>query len=70
MKEEKACECGCHHKGKHVYMVIGTVAFVYGLMSYFMTVQMWPSYTAWMVGGILLVVIGWLKKWFFMKKSM
>lgn len=69
-EEEKMCACGCHHKGKHWFFLIGSLAFVYGLMEYFMVVHMWPTYTAWMVGGILLVLIGWAKKWFYMKKNM
>lgn len=63
---------GCHHGFgcKHAYMLIGTLAFVYGLMSYFMTMQGWAPYTAWMVGGVLLVLIGWVKKWMYMRGGM
>lgn len=67
MKEEMM---HCHGGGKHWYMLLGSVAFVYGLMSYFMAVYAWPAYTAWMVGGVLLVLIGWVKKWLWMKKGM
>lgn len=75
MKDEKMemCSCGCHHGGmwgKHAYMFLGVVVFVYGLMSYFMVVQGWPAYTAWMVGGALLVIVGWVKKMIWMRKSM
>lgn len=71
MKDEKMGICGCHHGGKHLFMLIGSIAFIYGLMSYFMEVHGWPGYTAWMVGGVLLVAVGWLKKWMYhMQKDM
>ncbi|HSD99062.1 MAG TPA: hypothetical protein VLB73_05235 [Patescibacteria group bacterium] len=73
MKDEKMemCACGCHHGGgKHLYMLIGSIAFVYGLMSYLMAMYGWPAYAAWMVGGVLLVLIGWVKKWMYMQKGM
>ena len=64
-------QCGCHHGmfGKHAYMLIGTLVFVWGLMNYLMVAQGWPSYGAWMVGGALLVVVGWVKKWMYMRKG-
>ena len=52
-----------HGGGKHWLFTLGVVAFVYGLMNWAMVTYMWPAYTAWMVGGALLVLIGWLKMW-------
>lgn len=66
---EKEMCYGAHFGGKKTYMLLGTVAFVYGLMSYAMVVYNWPAYAAWMVGGILLVLIGWAKKWMYMQKE-
>lgn len=62
MEDMKMGMCHGGFGGKHTYMFVGTVAFVYGLMTYFMVTQNWPAYMAWMVGGALLVVIGWVKK--------
>jgi len=62
-----------HHHcmgGKHMYMLLGTLAFLWGLMNYFIVVLNWPSYAAWMVVGILLVLIGWAKKWMYMMMYM
>ncbi|HEX7042388.1 MAG TPA: hypothetical protein VF189_04000 [Patescibacteria group bacterium] len=72
-KEMETCDCTHHHGmwgGKHVYMLIGTLALVYGLVMWAMATYMWPSYMGWIVGGILLILVGWLKKWFYMKKGM
>ena len=66
--EKEMCH-GAHFGGKKTYMLLGTVAFVYGLMNYFMVAYGWPQYMAWMVGGILLVAVGWVKKWFYMQKA-
>lgn len=65
-------QCACHHDmfGKHTYMLIGTLVFVWGFINYLMVAQGWPMYSAWMVGGVLLVVIGWVKKWMYMRKGM
>lgn len=87
MKDEKEmmCSCGCSccgmgmghcgmghgMGGKHLYMLVGTFAVVYGLVTWAMTVYMWPSYMAWIIGGILLILVGLLKKMMWMsKKSM
>lgn len=67
----EGCTCDCcdhrfaHHHGggKHWLFTIGVVAFVYGLMSWAIVAYGWQPYTGWMVGGLLLIVIGWLKMW-------
>lgn len=67
-----SCGCGCcgmgmgmghGMMGKHLYMLVGTFAVVYGLVTWAMTMYMWPAYMGWIVGGILLILVGWLKKW-------
>lgn len=58
-----SCGCGGGHGGgkSKLYMFAGTLAIVYGLISY-LVVTGWPDYQAWVVGGVLLVIIGVLKK--------
>lgn len=73
MKNDCGCDCeDCkngmhgHHMGgggKHWLFTIGIVAFVYGLMQWAMIAYAWQPYTGWMVGGLLLILIGWMKKW-------
>lgn len=59
------CGCGGGHghggKGK-LYMLVGFVAIVYGIVNYLITVAGWPGYQAWIFGGILLLIVGWAKK--------
>jgi uncharacterized protein (DUF983 family) len=76
MKDEmdKKCDCGCsccgtdagshHHHGggKHTLFMIGILAIVYGVVTWMMAVYTWPAYIGWTVAGILLVLIGWIKK--------
>jgi membrane-bound ClpP family serine protease len=50
------------YHGKNWYMIIGTVAIVYGIMNWAMMAYGWPAYMAWIIGGIILLVIGWVKK--------
>lgn len=69
------CNCGCcgghgMWMGKKLYMTVGTLALVYGLVSWARVTYMWPPYMGWVVGGIVLLVIGFLKKWWYMHKGM
>lgn len=50
------------HKGGHLLFVLGILAIVYGVVQYLTTVQSWPSYGAWIVGGVILVIVAWAKK--------
>ncbi len=72
MKDEKMCAYGHNHgiSGKHVYILLGVLAFFYGLMNNFIVVHEWAGYAAWMVGGVLLVLVGWFKKWMHMRTCM
>lgn len=59
--------CGCgpggYHGGKKakLYFFAGTLAIVYGIINYLVSTG-WPGYQAWIAGGVLLVIIGVLKK--------
>ena len=59
MAEEKMC-VGCPCGGKK-YMLFGILAIVYGLIVYMTDVMMWQPYMAWVVGGIILLLIAWAK---------
>lgn len=57
MAEEKMM----HGKAK-MLEILGILAIVYGIINYLITALSWPSYGAWIVGGAILVLIGWAKK--------
>lgn len=57
MAEEKCCS---HHGG--FLFKLGILAIVYGVVQYLMTGLNWPAYGAWIGGGIILMIIDWLKK--------
>jgi hypothetical protein len=60
MAEEKMNgKCNCGHGNK--YMLFGILAIVYGIITYFINVMNWQSYMAWIVGGVILVLIAWIR---------
>ena len=61
MAEEKMMEnCGHGHAGKK-YMLFGVLAIVYGIINYLQTVMGLQAYTAWIVGGVILLLVAWTK---------
>lgn len=58
MADEKMWHGG---KGK-LLEVAGVIAIVYGIINYLMTNLSWPTYGAWIAGGVILVLVGWAKK--------
>jgi len=61
MAEEKmTCGKCCGFAGKK-YMLFGVLAIVYGLISYMTSVMNWQPYMAWIVGGVILLLIAWTK---------
>lgn len=56
MAEEKM-----HGKGK-ILEILGILAIVYGIINYLTTALSLPSYGAWIVGGVILILVGWAKK--------
>lgn len=57
MAEEKCCS---HHGG--FLSKLGILVIVYGIAQYLIVGLNWPNYGAWIIGGIILIVVGWLKK--------
>ena len=41
---------------------VGVIAVVYGIINYLMVNLSWPTYVAWIAGGVILILIGWAKK--------
>jgi hypothetical protein len=58
MAEEKMMCCG--HSGKK-YMLFGVLAIVYGIILYMTNMMNWQPYMAWIVGGVILLLIAWAK---------
>jgi hypothetical protein len=56
MAEEKMC----HHHGGWLFL-LGVLAIVYGVVQYLLVALVWPVYTAWIVGGIILLLVHWAK---------
>jgi hypothetical protein len=79
VKEEKNMECkhcpvhcgeGYLYGGKaHLFLLVGTLALVYGVVNYLRMAYYWPPYAGWIVGGIVLILIGMAKKYWMMNKS-
>lgn len=59
MKDE---QMGMHKGGGHIFMTVGVLALVYGIINWLVVTYMWAPYMGWIVGGIVLIVIGWMKK--------
>jgi hypothetical protein len=61
MAEDKImCGKGCCCSGKK-YMFVGVLAIVYGAINYMISVMGWEMYMAWIVGGLILLLISWMK---------
>ena len=61
MKDEKGmCNCGHGHGGKK-YMLFGVLAIVYGIINYLTTAMNWQPYSAWITGGVILLLVAWAK---------
>ena len=56
--EKMMCKCG---PGGKKYMLFGVLAIVYGIINYLMIAMNWPAYSAWIVGGIILLLVSWAK---------
>lgn len=70
MKEEKDCkDCcghwagGMHHRKGHFLITIGTLALIYGAINYLRITYVWPPYTGWIAGGLVLIILGVGKKY-------
>lgn len=68
MKDEKQmCPCCKVMKG-HVFMLLGILALVYGLMNYLQVNLGMPGYETWIIAGVVLLAIAWLKKMYMADK--
>ena len=46
---------------KSAFIVLGILAIVYGIINYLITALGWQSYTAWIAGGAILLLVAWAK---------
>jgi len=44
------------------YAFVGILAIVYGIINYMIVAMGWQAHTAWIVGGIILLLIAWAKQ--------
>jgi hypothetical protein len=58
--KDKECHC---HGGNHFLFTVGLLALVYGVVNYLKVTYVWPPYMGWIVGGVVLIVIAWAKKY-------
>lgn len=56
-----------YHKGGHFLFTLGLVAIVYGVVQWAMVMYALPTYGAWVLGGVLLIIVWWVKKQMWMK---
>jgi len=56
------CGGGMHHGRGHVFITLGTLALLYGVVNYLRITYVWPPYAGWIAGGLVLIIIGWGKK--------
>ena len=57
------------HHGGHLLFTVGILAIVYGIMQYLMVGMNLPPYAAWIIGGILIVLVAWWKKSMWVKRE-
>jgi hypothetical protein len=63
MAEEKMmCPTKCCGHGGKIYMFLGVLTIVYGIINYMINVMNWQLHMAWIVGGVILLLISWVKK--------
>jgi cytochrome c oxidase subunit IV len=60
MAEEKM-NGKCYGHASKIYIFFGVLAIVYGIINYMISVMNWQPYMAWVVGGIILLLIAWAK---------
>ena len=61
MAEEKMMCAKCPRCEGKIYMFFGVLAIVYGAIDYMINVMSWQPYMAWIIGGVLLLLIAWTK---------
>lgn len=58
MAEEKII----HPNVGKIFMVFGVLAIDYGIVKYLIEALNWADYTAWIVGGVILLLVSWAKQ--------
>jgi len=55
------------HSGAHFLLTLGLVAIAYGVVQWARAMYNLPDYGAWILGGVLLILVWWIKKTMWMK---
>lgn len=68
-KKEGNCHACVHQSHGNLLITIGIVAAVYGIINYLrITVgYAWPPYVGWLIGGVILMIVGWAKAYWLRK---
>jgi hypothetical protein len=61
MAEEKMMGGKCCAGAGKKYMLFGVLAIIYGIINYMTEIMGWQPYMAWIVGGVILLLIAWAK---------
>lgn len=56
-----------HWGGGHFLFTLGLVAIVYGVVQWVMVTYSLSSSVSWILGGVLLIAVWWVKKMMWMK---
>lgn len=68
-KKEGNCHACVHKSHGNLLITVGIVAIVYGFINYLRVSigYSWPPYAGWLIGGIILVFVGWVKAYWLRK---
>lgn len=56
-----------YHGGHHFLVTLGLIAIVYGVVQWAMVTYNLSNGVSWILGGVLLIVVWWVKKAMWMK---
>jgi len=55
-------------RGGHFLVTVGVLVLAYGIINYLRITYAWPPYAGWVAGGIVLIVLGSVKKYWWKYK--
>jgi uncharacterized membrane protein YidH (DUF202 family) len=64
MKEKgEALWHNTHANSGHFLIIVGILVLAYGIINYLRITYSWPAYAGWVAGGIVLIALGLVKKY-------